>query len=430
MGRSSLCSRIAFAELMLTAVLFAATCPPASAQQPQPETAGNQPYPAYQDDLPATLLSHIKAPLPPREVGCFRLDQNRQWEAIPCASDEYLREHPVPPPITNAIQSTPNAMSFSNRTTIFATPFVLGSIAFRFTSNPVRATETDVRPTTNPDGTPGPTVGTANAFSVQNNTNSFPCATCSSGYPFPAVAGIPNSASRAGDQGWIQFVYQQFSLANWRLCIWTVDVNIANNTRNAGISPGVDGGYANSSTAGYHMKCAAVSSPARGPLTGPGALVGEGQIVGYVNCPTVVSKAGCLLQIIADLPWLDGVFSFSDNDTMGLSGNWNNVSGDILGSGSGSAARLKNIQVFQILYGFSCVVAPFDVSIGWQACPPPDPRLAWMFELSARPSFNSTTAETNNLVDEPATFSCHPWDCGLWWDASVPLIEFRPTWTP
>jgi hypothetical protein len=418
MGRSSLRSRIAFAQLMLVALLLAAACPPASAQQPPPETSGNQRYPAYQDDLPATPLSHLKAPFPPRQAGCFHLDQNRRWEGIPCASNEYLREHPVPPPFTtNSIQSTPHAIGLFPRygTGIFTAPFVLGSVAVNITSDPVRATETD---------------GTANAFSIQNNTNYFPCASCSRGSPFPAVAGVGNSASQTGDLGWIQFVYQQFSLANWSLCIWTVDVTIATNTNNAFLN-GASGGYANDNYAGYHRACVQSSASARGPLTGAGAVVGEGQIVGYLNCPTVVSSAGCFLQLIADLPWVGGVLAVSDNDTMGLSGNWNNVSGGILGSGGGSVAQFKNIEIFQILYGSSCIVAPpeEDVTIGWQACPPPIIPLARLFELSAQPSLTNVTAESNNLVSEPATFVCHPWDCGLWWNSSAAFRIVHPPWT-
>jgi hypothetical protein len=417
MDRSSPRSRIAFAQLMLIALLLAAACPSASAQQLQPETSGNQRYPAYQDDMPATPLSHLKAPLPPRQAGCFRLDQDRRWEAIPCASNEYLREHPVPPPQTNSIQSTPHAiLGLSPRygTGIFTAPFVLGSVAVNMTSDPVRATETD---------------GTVNAFSIQNNTNYFPCASCSSGFPFPAVAGVPNSASQKGDQGWIQFVYQQFSLANWFLCIWTVDVTIATNTSNAFLN-GASAGYANNKTAGYHRACVQSSASARGPLTGAGAIVGVGQIVGYLNCPTAASNAGCFLQLIADLPWVSGVLAVSDNDTMGLSGNWNNVSGGILGSGGGTVAQFKNIEIFQILYGSTCIVAPpdVDVTIGWQSCPPPITPLGGLFELSAQPSLTSVTAETNNLVNEPATFVCHPWDCGLWWN-STPLRIIRPPWT-
>ena len=217
-------------------------------------------------------------------------------------------------------------------------------------------------------------------------------------------------------------------MTDWHLCIWTIDVTIASNTNNARVNPIGAGGYSNSGTAGYHIKCVLPPPPARGPLTGAGAPVGEGQIVGYINCPTIVSKAGCFLQLIADLPWLDGVLTVSDNDTIGLSGNWNNLSGGLLGEGNGSAAGFKNIDVFQILYGFSCVVAPeVDVTIGLQACPPPDPRLAGFFELSARPTLTSVTGELNNLVSEPATFSCHPWDCGLWWNSSVPLFRRTDT---
>ena len=406
-------SRFAFSQLMLIAVLLAAACPSVSAQEPEPEASGNQRHPRP-DHQPETPLSRLKAPAPPRRAGCFRLDQNRQWQAIPCASNEYLRQHPVPPPFTNSIQSTPHAIfGFPPRfaTGIFAAPFVLGSVAVRSTSNPVQATETD---------------GTANAFSVQNNTNYFPCASCSRGNPFPAVAGVNNSASQTGDQGWIQFVYQQFSLTNWSLCIWTVDVTIANNTNSASLN-GASGGYANDNFAGYHRQCAQSSAPASGPLTGAGAVGGEGQIVGYLNCPTVASSAGCFLQLIADLPWVGGVLTVSDNDTIGLSGNWTNVSGGILGSGGGSQAEFTNIKVFQILYGYSCIVAPpeVDVTIGWQACPPPIGELGRLFELSAQPITTNVTAETNNLLNDPATFVCHPWDCGLWWNLRAPFI-IRP----
>jgi hypothetical protein len=300
-------------------------------------------------------LSHLKAPVLPRQAGCFRLDQNHRWQAIPCASNEYFREHPIAPPATNSIQSTPHAIFVSNPrfggTEIFTAPFVLGSVSVSFTSNPVQATETDVAIVNNA------TVKTANAFSVQNNTNYFPCASCSTGIPFPAVVGVNNSASQKGDNGWIQFVYQQLSLTNWNLCIWTIDLTIATNLPNVSLN-GANGGYANDNAPGYHIACVQTSASARGPLTGAGAVSGEAQIVGYLNCPTVAFNAGCFLQLMADLPWLGGVFSVSDHDTMGLSGNWKNVSGGILGYGNVSQAQFKNIKVFQMLSGYSCVVAP------------------------------------------------------------------------
>ena len=80
MGRSAPRSQLAYVQLMLIALLSAAAFPSAWAQQPQPEASGNKPDPAYQDDLAAKFLSHLKAPLPPREDGCFRLDQDHRWE--------------------------------------------------------------------------------------------------------------------------------------------------------------------------------------------------------------------------------------------------------------------------------------------------------------------------------------------------------------
>jgi hypothetical protein len=171
-----------------------------------------------------------------------------------------------------------------------------------------------------------------NAFSIQTNTNYFNCSTCSSGKPFAAVTGVSNSASATGDQGWVQFVYQNYA-SSARLCVWNIDLTIASNTNSAKL-PGSSStwGFANSGYAGYNAACVAV--PTTYPLTGSGAANGEGEVIGYITSCPANSNSGCLLEVVGYLPWGgdQGWWSIGTKDAMGLSGNWTNVSGTILGS--------------------------------------------------------------------------------------------------
>jgi len=216
-------------------------------------------------------------------------------------------------------------------------------------------------------------------------------------------------------------VYQQRSPLSL-LCVWNIDATVAQVTNNATIPSGANGGYANAGAAGYNQTCVypSVSYPV-GPLTGPGAAIGAAEVIGYVTCPTAGSNSGCLLEAVADLPWAGGWWSVGATDGLGLSGNWTNISGTILGSGNGSTASFTNTQIEQVLRAYSCFVAPSSAT-GYtpQPCPPPKTPLGWLFDLSATPTIVNATGESNNLTNTPVTFACKAYDCWLSYNSSAP----------
>jgi hypothetical protein len=356
--------------------------------------------------------ARLKAPYPPAEEGCRYLKDGK-WVEVPCATEEELQRRRLPPPaMLNAVVSNPHPLVFFvNRPGItVTTPIIWGAVSIAFQSNPTQSTESD---------------GNSNAFSLQTNTNYFPCSTCKSGYPFGSVPGIPDSASQAGDPGWVQFAFQNFSGGASQLCIWQIDVGITVNTNNA-MFTGDNGGYANSHQAGYHKDCVAEADlPITAPLTGPGAVVpqqgqspavGDAEVIGYITCPST----GCLLQLVAYLPWAnENWYSITKKDVLGLSGNWTNVNGSILGSGGNSTAVFSaNTNILQTIAAYSCV--DFSAATGYMAepCAAPKTPILRLFELSASPTFSPYTGEQNNLVSGPPKFTCRPYDCVLSFDST------------
>jgi hypothetical protein len=118
-------------------------------------------------------------PFPPAAVGCYHL-VGKKWQKISCGTQSRMKKLPpamLVPSIT--------AYSQSPLSTQAITPIVWGSVAVAITSDPTKATERD--------SAFGP-----NTFSIQNNTNPFPCTTCS--------ANSPIQGANAGDLGAVQFV--------------------------------------------------------------------------------------------------------------------------------------------------------------------------------------------------------------------------------
>ena len=354
---------------------------------------------------PLTPSDKLRAPFPPEKTGCAHL-VNNVWESVPCATEEYKKAHYMPPPVlANSIQSTAHrGLMFiiekpccRIESTTITSPFDWGSVSVNQTSDPATATEESG--------------GVSSAFSIQTNTNTFACAPCKSGSPFAATAGVPNSASEKGDSGWVQFVYQQFKTGssagkgNTRLCVWNVDVTIAQNTSNSGP------GYA--STCVYPSASEAVA-----PLDGSGSAIGGAEVIGYVQCPTAGSYSGCTLWVVAQLPWSPGSgwWAISAPDTMGLAGNWFNVGGTILGSGGGNEAIFTGSQFQQEVRAYSCYSSPTSAT-GYAptACPNPSPYnfFAHYFELTASPASYDPTGESNNLTNDPVTISCGDYDCWM-----------------
>ena len=277
-------------------------------------------------------------------------------------------------------------------------------------TNATTVGEFDITPATNPH----PAV-TSNAFSIQNNTNVFPCTTCRDEYPFAAQAGkdgaiVAASASRAGDQGWVQFAYQA-DPTGARLCVWNIDATVASATA----YPGIDGVQ----DAGYNSTCIAL--PTLWPLTGKDTIILPSEITGWVTCPAAGSNQGCFLSLIALMPWSGGWLNIVAYDTMGLASQWANVSGGLIGEGGGSTAFFTtNAQVANVLRGYSCV-EPYTPPLGVLTpitCPvnPVAP------QLSGEADNYYPTAESNNLKSGPATLTCPPFSfsCSISFTATAP----------
>lgn len=356
---------------------------------------------------PITPLSKLNAPFPPAKAGCYRL-VNGKWEDVPCSTDQELRDQAIPPPtLQNGVQSDAHGWFRG-----VITPFVWGSVAITFISNPTQATETD-QP------------GNPNSFSIQTNTNVFDCSGCTNGSPFGAIPGYPNSASQPGDKGWVQFVYTNIGTKS-ALCVWIIDRSVAHNTRNQTFPATVNGGYANAGIVGYHRKC--VSPPVSAPLTGAGAPQAEAEVAGSVIC---ASANACNLWVLAYLPWGTGTegefWSISAPDTMGLGGHWFSVDGSILGSGGGAKAVFTNTQIQQVVHAYSCVAAA-SPSSGYfpTPCVPATgpighvvPAIVYALRASAN-VVSDPTAESNNLTNQPSTFACGLFDCWLTYNSTAP----------
>jgi hypothetical protein len=219
----------------------------------------------------------------------------------------------------------------------------------------------------------------------------------------------------------VQFVYQNYA-SSARLCVWNIDLTIAQNTNSAKLPASSNWGFANSGYAGYNASCVAV--PTTYPLTGSGAANGEGEVIGYITSCPANSNSGCLLEVVGYLPWGgdQGWWSIGTKDAMGLSGNWTNVSGTILGSGGSSSATFTKTGIDQVLRAYSCFLAPSDATgFAPQPCPPPNPAwLGFLIDLSGTPAISSVTGESNNLTNGPVTFTCQDFDCWLEYKSQSP----------
>jgi hypothetical protein len=360
---------------------------------------------------PITPSAKLTVPYPPATIGCHHLVDGK-WQEIPCATEEALRDHDVPA-VADSIQSIPRA-GVLNPFRGSVSPFVWGSIAIGFVSDPTQATEQTAAV--------GQSPAVANAFSIETNTNVFPCTKCKSGLPFGAVPGIAHSASQPGDKGWVQFVYQNFGPL-WRLCVWNIDSTIVDNTHNVDVPSGVNSFSTNA--VGYHAKCTA-DLPVIAPLTGPGALAEQAEVIGYI-LPMSPGALTSTLQLVAFLPWAgsQGWYNINDTDWLGLDGNWTNVNGSILGSGHGAQAQFSSgTDIQQIVHAYSCFAAVQSTTGQVTPCVPSGGPYrvlpAFFYKLNASALAKTTTAETNNLTNQPGMFDCNLFDCWLTYNSVAP----------
>jgi hypothetical protein len=335
-------------------------------------------------------------PMPPARVGCHVFSEGA-WRKIPCASPEETRK--LRRPIALSIKDGQRWVKLGrDRFYPFTLPLRLGAINIELLSDPTLGTVTDV-PLTPVGLCPNVTTTTniANSFSIQLNTNTF-------------------TTSYSGT-GWVQFVYQTTPGIGDFLCVWKIDLGVANATGNAN---------------GYEPIC--VNPQSSRTLFGQSAAGSRGEyaeVEGWVH----TEGGATLITTWAQLPWafpyayavtttdtITGSFRGLSNDTtqysFGLNGRWTQVTGDIYGTGCGSRAVFTGTQIFERLIAATCTMYPYcssltpttQFSLSNYATPVPDPNV---------------TAEGNNLLPTISllniphlpntTFSCiYPDVCERW----------------
>jgi hypothetical protein len=318
-------------------------------------------------------------PPPPLKEGCRR-NTGGEWQEVPCATQDDIKEHYPPPEWQFSIKSNPKLITPTpgRPPVVYTLPLEWGSVLVALLSAPKTTSETD-----NHFG--------ANAYSVQNNTNFF--------------------TGSNGHTDWVQFVDQSRPGQPDGLCIWNIDVTVAVATKNQ---------------QGYSPTCvSATRSVPDKPLTGPNATAGVPIVVtGYIAAPSGGSSTR-LLVLYGQLPDAGGWWSVTAPDIYGLSGNWTEISGSIMGLGGGSQATFTHASLETLLGARSCL-EPYTAA----SCPTGTLPAVIIHELVyyAAPYYSGVTAESNNLVPvigsppahEPTTLLCQTNDCGLWYDSSAP----------
>ena len=420
----------------------------------QPVTAiAQQPIPLFLADSarPLTPSDKLRAPYPPSKEGCYRLVK-RVWEEVPCATPEELKAHPPRTPVNNSIQFPTRPRREHVLRYLGPNTYSWGSLTINLSvlDSSMPYWEEDVPPPTPTGGIPQKT---PNSFSIQNNTNVYACTVCGAGVPFAPVPGIAGSGSQAGDQVWVQFIYDQTQSegvgatpgsvvpGSSSLCVWDIDLSVSNAAAriiaasSGSISAGqwrtgAPAGYGISDP-GYEYKCLYPSNygavlplgqvgPAPFPSPIPTAL-GTAEVLGYVQCPNPDSYTNCTLTTMASIPWTQNPgeseggstwWAVTARDYVGLAGNWENVNGSIVGEGGGSEAKFFNFAMQETVRAYTCFIPPTATTLTPQACTPtarntpPTP--------PGNPADYSTTGETSNFnYGTGSAFACMGQGCSL-----------------
>ena len=297
-------------------------------------------YPAGPPLSAGGVIPKLPPPLPappPPVPGCYAYTANG-WNTVPCATDAYINSHfPLPDTqVTLSSSATPS--------------LVFGQLAVTITQltseqNGFLASTASISPLCQTSGSP-----VANQWSVQNNTNAWVIA----------------SGSNAGDTAATQFTLMSNG-ANTSVCIWNVNV----------------------SSQGYAKQC---YSPAPAQRAGGLQPFDMGNIAAYTNTNGTLSMVASFTWVPPGQPT---AYSVVAADTYGLNGNWNEVSGGIIGQGNCSQAQFTNAEEVTQAMGSTC---PADVAATSAVCAPPT-----LQPNAGAFQGGNGTAETNNLtaVDTP-----------------------------
>ncbi len=301
-------------------------------------------------------------PSPPLVVGCYQYVGGK-WGTVPCLSQESVRK----------FGQFPDAyLGIGQSTSPSVTPLTFGYVQVAFKDY---HGETDSQ-----DGD--------KAYSIQLNTNDFA------------------SIGHQGDQGWVQFVYQDFCgygyqfigeqscASNSRFCIWNVDITVAGQTNN---------------NQGYNPTCV---SP--GPVDLSSGYYAD--IIGY-------TAPGQKLVSIVGLPGV-GPLSVVAPDTYGLAygTNWSQVAGQVYGAGGGSEAKFgSNPTLEQTNIMAESCPTPSGLGIFDDCTSPP---------ITAASQSEPSTAESNDLNLAGSSLTSYNGGSHWWLSTAYCVPNNRPDCTP
>jgi hypothetical protein len=266
-------------------------------------------------------------PTPPRTAGCY-VNTRNGWQNVACATEAFINAHFPHPDVQLGI------------TTPSSTPIVYGQVQ---TTVP----EVTAEGNNSSGGCPPSAVTTPNQWSIQNNTNGW------------TIAGGPSQ----GHTGVTQFVTQSDG-ATTGVCIWNIDATSQDYS---------------------HVTCVSPTAQQR---------AGGLQAFDSANIAGIVNGDGTL-SMVAEISWVPSgdpnqYAVVGVGDTYGLTGNWNQIGGGLLGIGNCSQAQFTNAEVVTQILASTCAG---DTQAFSAVCAPPTLQPNANFFTSAL-----ETLETNNLT--------------------------------
>jgi hypothetical protein len=229
-------------------------------------------------------------------------------------------------------------------------------------------------------------VSTNNKWSVQNNTNQFPC----------------NGNGAAGSVGCaVQFgVITDGVAGDSAVCVVNADITSCPPGKPCNVT------YANTCIG---MNGTNVTNPGIDALIDVKTRTGPLQPFDFANVAgfAFTQNGQAQLAVVAQFSWVQngdtvpatvdfpnrvpGLYAVVTADTYGLAGNWTDVTGGILGEENGSVATFKNAEVLTRIAASSC---QGDVSADGPICPLLHPFSSTDVGFQTK----SVTVETNNLT--------------------------------
>jgi hypothetical protein len=280
-------------------------------------------------------------PAPPTGVGCYyQKTGDVTWQSVPCLSPSEVSKLHREQADTTLVATNSNGSLVSP--TSRATSLVEGVINVQF-----------IKFSGETDNLYGP-----NKFSIQANSNTF--------------------TGNNGDLDWVQFTYTNTPpgpLSDPDVCVWQEDLT-------------VDAVNPSNSTQGSCLPtvATALSSAWFGYL--------QGITYDVPSCQFPFWRLGCrkgFYQLAAEIRNPAGTWAVTAPDDFGLSVNWNEISGTVVGSSKGSQAQFRS---------------PTFINVATSAYAP------WLNSV-AYTNLGGITAETNNLELKFETSQCMAGECTL-----------------